>query len=75
MGKRRFSQFSRRIERGYGQLHVTLVVKNIPLTAGDIKDVESITGSGNSPGEGHGNQFQDSCLEKPMDRGAWLATV
>ena len=42
---------------------------------GDIKDADSIPGSGRSPGEGHGNPVQCSCLENPMDRGAWWATV
>ena len=35
----------------------------------------SVSGLGRSPGEGNGNPFQDYCLENPMDRGAWLATV
>ena len=38
-------------------------------------DVGLIPGSGTSPGEGNGNPLQYSCLENPMDRGAWLATV
>ena len=38
-------------------------------------DVGLIPGSGRSPGEGNGNPLQYSCLENPMDRGAWLATV
>ena len=38
-------------------------------------DLGSIPGSGRSPGEGNGNPFQYSCLENPMDRGAWWATV
>ena len=38
-------------------------------------DVGSIPGSGRSPGEGHGNPLHCSCLENPMDRGAWWATV
>ena len=45
------------------------------LNAGDISDVGSIPGSRRSPGGGHGNPFQYSCLENPMDRGAWWATV
>ena len=53
--------------------HVALVVKNLPANAGDITDMGSIPGSGRSPGEGHGNSFQYSCLENPMDRGAWWA--
>ena len=51
------------------------VVKNLPANAGDIRDVGSILGSGRSPGGGHGNLLQCSCLEHPMDRGAWQATV
>ena len=43
--------------------------------AGDMKDVGLISGLGRSPGEGHGNPLQYSCLENPMDRGAWRATV
>jgi len=54
---------------------VTLVVKNQPANAGDIRDVDSIPGLGRSPGGGHDNPFQYSCLENPMDRGAWWATV
>ena len=48
------------------------VVKNPPASAGDLG---SIPGSGRSPGEGNGNPLQYSCLENPMDRGAWWATV
>ena len=54
---------------------MALVVKNLPVNAGDIRDVSSIPGSGRSPGGGHGNPLQYSCLENPMDRGVWLATV
>ena len=54
---------------------VALVVKNPPAHAGDIRDVGLIPGSGRSPGEGHGNPLKYSCLENPMDRGAWWATV
>ena len=39
------------------------------------RDSGSIPGSGRSPGEGNGNPLQYSCLENPMDRGAWWATV
>ena len=53
--------------------HVALVVKNPPANAGDIKDVSLISGLGRSPGGGHGNPLQYSCLEYPMDRGAWWA--
>ena len=52
------------------------MVRNLPANAGDIRDTGSIPGSGRSPGEGNGNPFQYSCLENPMDRGAWMvATV
>ena len=54
---------------------VALVVKNPPASAGDIRDLSLIPGSGRSPGEGNGNPLQDSCLENPMDGGAWRATV
>ena len=49
------------------------MVKKIP--AANAGDVGSIPGSGRFPGEGNGNPFQYSCLENPMDRGAWQATV
>ena len=51
------------------------VVKNLPANAGDIRDMGSIPGLGRSPGGGNGNPLQYSCLENPMDRGAWQATV
>ena len=51
------------------------MVKNPPASAGDITDTSSIPGSGRSPGGGHGNPLQYSCLENPMDKGAWQATV
>ena len=51
------------------------VVKNLPANAGGARDVGLTAGSGRSPGEGNGNPLQDSCREKPMDRGAWWATV
>ena len=54
---------------------VVLVVKNPPANAGDIRDTGSAPALGRSSGEGHGNSFQYSCLENPMDRGAWQATV
>ena len=52
-----------------------LVLKNLPANAGDIGDVGLILGLGRSPGGGHGNPLQYSCLENPMDGGAWWATV
>ena len=54
---------------------VVLVVKNPPANVGDIKDEGSVTGLGRLPGGGHGNPLQCSCLETPMDRGTWQATV
>ena len=51
------------------------VVKNLPANAEDVRDVGSVPESGRSPGGGHGNPRQYSCLENPMDRGAWSATV
>ena len=46
-----------------------------PANAGDLRDVGLIPGLGRSPGGGHGNPLQYSCLENPMDRGAWWAMV
>ena len=54
---------------------VVLVVKNLPANVGDIRDADLIPGSGRSPGRGHGNPLQYSCLGNPIDRGAWQATV
>ena len=54
---------------------MVLVVKNLPASAGDIRDAGLIPGLGKSPGGGRGNRLQYSCLENPMDRGAWWATV
>ena len=54
---------------------VALVVKNPSANAGDTRDVGSIPGWGRSPGGGHGNPLQYSCLENPMDREAWQAIV
>ena len=51
------------------------MVKKPPANAGDIRDLGSIPGWGISPGGGHSNPLQYSCLENPMDRGAWRATV
>ena len=51
------------------------MVKNTPAIAGDVRDMGSIPGFGRSPGEGNGNPLQYSCLENPMDRGPWWATV
>ena len=50
-------------------------MKNSPANAGDKRDMGSIPKSGRFPGEGNGNPLQYSCLENPVDRGAWRATV
>ena len=54
---------------------MALVLKNLPANTGDVRDMGLIPGLGRSPGEGNGNALQYSCLENPMDRGAWQATV
>ena len=51
------------------------MVKNPPANAGDMRDAALIPASGRSPRVGNGNSLQHSCLENPMDRGAWQATV
>ena len=51
------------------------MVKNMPATEGDVRDVGSIPGLGRSPGGGHCNSSQHSYLENPMDRGGWQAMV
>ena len=58
-----------------GASQVVLVVKNLPASAGDLKDAGSIPRSGRSAGEEHSNPLQYSCLENPMDRGAWWTAV
>ena len=55
---------------------VALVANNMPVNAGDTRDMGSVPGLGRSPGGGHGNPFQfSSCLENSMHRGAWRAAV
>ena len=54
---------------------VSLAVKNLPANAGDVREAGSIPGWGRSPGGGNGNLLLYSCLENPIDRGAWPATV
>ena len=56
-------------------LQGALGVKNPPANVGDIRDAGSIPGLGRSPGGGHGNPPQYSCLENPMDRGARQAAA
>ena len=51
------------------------LVKNLATNAGDLRDASLIPGLGRSPGRGRDNPLQNSCLENPMDRGAWKATV
>ena len=51
------------------------MVKNLPANVGDAGDSGSVPGSGRSPGIGNGNLLQYSCLDNPMDRGAWWVTV
>ena len=54
---------------------VALVVRNLPANAGDLRDAGLIPGLGRAPGGGHGSPLLYSCLENPMDRGAWRAAV
>ena len=54
---------------------VATEAKHIPANVGDARDTGSIPGLGRSPGGGNGNPLQYSCLEDPMDRGAWWAIV
>ena len=54
---------------------LALMVKNLPANEGDVRDTGSVPELGRSPGEGHGNPLQYSCLENPKDRRAWRAMV
>ena len=54
---------------------VALVVKNLPANAGDMRDADLILGLERSPEGGHDNPLQYSCLDNPMERGAWQAIV
>ena len=54
---------------------MAILVKNLPANAGDARGTGLIPSLGRSPGGGHGNPLQYSCLENPMDRGAWRETV
>ena len=51
------------------------MVKNPPANAGDARDAYLMPGFRRSPGGGHGNPLKSSCLENPMNRGAWRAAV
>ena len=61
--------------QAFGTFLVAQMAKNPPANAGDTGDVGSIPELGQSPGEGNVSPLQYSCLENPMDRGAWRATV
>ena len=54
---------------------MVLLVKNLPAKAGDIRDAGLISGLGRSPGGGHENPLQYSCLKNPMDNEAWWVIV
>ena len=56
-------------------MFMAIVIKNLSANAGDRRDMGSTPGSGRSPGGRLGDPLQYSCLENPIDRGAWLATV
>ena len=62
------------LSRSFSASPVVLVEKNLPANERDERDMGSLPGLGRSPGEGHGNPLQYSCLENPMDRGAWWAS-
>ena len=73
-----FSQGKKKTGPMYGDgwaSQVALVVKNPPANAAEIRDAGSISESGRCPGGGRRNPPQYSCLENPIDRGAWQATV
>ena len=61
--------------QGAGGFRGALVVKNLPANAADIRDAVSVPGLGRSPGIGHGNPLQYSCLENTMDGGDWRAMI
>jgi len=63
------------VNHSFGLPKAAVVVNHPPANAGDIRDTGSIPESGRSPGAGHSNPLQYSCLDNPMDRGAWRATV
>ena len=64
----RIQSFNKQVARAS---QVALTVKNPPANAGDIRDVGLIPELGRSPGDGHGNPLQHTCLGNPMDREAW----
>ena len=68
------AQIKQSVNLSWG-FQVVLVIKNLPASAGDLRDEGSVPESGRSPGGGHGNPLQYSCLDNHMDRGAWWDTV
>ena len=75
MKSRMSSGFWLEVQHDFWASQVALAIKNPPANAGDVRDAGSIPGSGRSPGGGHGNPLQYSCLVNPVDRGAWQAIV
>ena len=72
---RLFLSYAPQLSRGqYPGFPGGTMVENPPANAGDATDVGPITGLASSPGGGHGNPLQYSCLRNPMDRGTWQAT-
>ena len=67
----RFLIFEEVIDQQAKKKQIRLDVKHLPT----MRETQSIPGSGRSPAEGNGNPLQYSCLENPMDRGAWWATL
>ena len=67
-----FDEFLECIYTAFWASQAVLVLKNPSANAGDVG---SVPGLGRSPGGGHGDPFQYSCLENPLDRGAWWATA
>ena len=59
----------------YGASQVVLVIKNLPASAGNVRETGLVPGLGGSPGGGHSNPLQYFCLKNPMDRRAWRAAV
>ena len=71
MNRDAYSGWVRRPPQYKEASQVALVIKDPPASVGDRRDVGLSPGSGGSPGGGHGNPLQYSCLENPMHRGAW----
>ena len=63
------------VHASQGTSQVALEGKNLPVSAGDVRELGSVSGSGRSSGGGNGSPLECSCLENPMDRGAWWAAV